>query len=142
MLRSEQASSVRREYHDRNPAALSLVGTVQGFLPGFTRTNAVTVFVEHICGAWYIPSTRRVFCTAYSSQTHCRLLAAIVWRCKARVVILANPTTIDYSSDIADSRLRTIQRGINLLLGMLVRLTGGNTSLAFLEIFPGETHRH
>ena len=35
--------SVRREYvasaskHDRNPATLPLVGTVQGFLPGFTR---------------------------------------------------------------------------------------------------------
>ena len=27
-----------REYHDRNPAALPLVGTVEGFLPGFTSS--------------------------------------------------------------------------------------------------------
>ena len=30
------ASSVGREYHDRNPAILPLGGTAQGFLPGFT----------------------------------------------------------------------------------------------------------
>jgi hypothetical protein len=32
-------SSVGREYHDRNPVALTLVGTVQGFLPGFTSSS-------------------------------------------------------------------------------------------------------
>ena len=36
-------SSVGREYHDRNPAALPLVGTVQGFLPGFTSFRWATM---------------------------------------------------------------------------------------------------
>jgi hypothetical protein len=31
-------TSVGREYHDRSAAALHLMGTAQGFLPGFTQT--------------------------------------------------------------------------------------------------------
>ncbi len=44
----ELASSVGREYHDRNPAMLPLVQTVQGFLPGFTSGRRYALYVGTI----------------------------------------------------------------------------------------------